>query len=549
VLNRLRSNPWVILLVLLGGFFMILLDSTIVNVAIPSIIDDLHAGLNDILWVTNGYILAYAVLLIVFSRLGDMYGQRNLFAAGMVVFVVSSAFCGIAQDVNQLIAARVFQGVGGAMLSPQTLAIMATIFPPEKRGAAFGVWGGVAGIATIIGPTLGGFLVTGWSWRWVFYVNLPIGIIALIATMVIVPDLRPGRRHGLDPIGVLLVSVGLFAIVFGMIEGEHYNWGNIWMWLTIPEVIALGVLILVAFVVWERIQKEPLVPLSLFHDRNYSVMNWVGAIVSIGMFGVMFTFAIYLQAVLQFSALEAGLVFVPTSAVSLFVAPLAGKYSDKIGGKYILMTGLTMFALGIGIIGLTATADSSWTSFLIPLIIMGFGQGCVFAPQATIALRNITPQMAGAASGVLNTTRQLGAVVGGAAVGALLQNQLTVNIHSQAVAAASSLPEAFRNQFVGGFDAFAKAGLHVGRTVDMGNQIPANVPPAVKAQLADMGRQVFDNGYVSAMNASIWLPVVVLVVGAVSCLLVKNVKATPAPAEVAEGRESDRTPNIMAEMG
>ncbi|MCL5257518.1 MAG: DHA2 family efflux MFS transporter permease subunit [Chloroflexi bacterium] len=539
MLERLRSNPWVILIVLLGGFFMILLDSTIVNVAIPSIIDDLHAGLNDILWVTNGYILAYAVLLILFSRFGDMYGQRNLFAAGMVVFIISSAFSGIAQDVSQLIIARVFQGVGGAMLSPQTLAIMTSIFPPERRGAAFGVWGGVAGVATVIGPTLGGFLVTDWSWRWVFYVNLPIGIVALIATMLIVPDLRPGRKHALDPVGVLLVSTGLLAIVFGLIEGESYNWGVIWMWLMIPDVIILGVLLLVAFILWERAQSEALVPLSLFNDHNYTVMNWVGTILSIGMFGIMFVFTIYLQAVVGFSALEAGLVMAPSSVISLFVAPFAGRYSDKIGGKYILMAGLSLFAIGIWVIGTIARADSTWTTFLVPLLIMGLGQGCVFAPQAAIALRNITPRMAGAASGVLNTTRQIGAVIGGAAMGALLQNQLATSLHSEATSYSASLPAAFRGQFVAAFDGFAKAGLHVGRTVDMGSQIPSNLPAALRDQLLALGLQVFNNGYVGAMHASLWLPVVVLIVGVASCLLVKNSSTKGRAAEASEEARRD----------
>src|SRR5450759_3194604 len=194
-MTKLRSNPWAVLLVLCMGFFMILLDTTIVNIAIPSIIDSFQASLDQILWVLNAYILVYAVLLITAGRMGDLLGQRNLFAAGMAIFVVSSAFAGQAQDSNQLIAARVIQGIGGALLTPQTMAIITSIFPPERRGAAFGVWGGVAGIAAITGPTLGGFIVSNWSWRWIFYVNLPIGILALAATFLIVPDIRPGRQH------------------------------------------------------------------------------------------------------------------------------------------------------------------------------------------------------------------------------------------------------------------------------------------------------------------------------------------------------------------
>src|SRR5438270_2720177 len=184
-----EPNPWIVLLVLCMGFFMILLDTTIVNIAIPSIIDALKASLDQILWVLNGYILVYAILLITAGRLGDIYGQRTLFAAGLALFTLASAFCGLAQDTDQLILARIIQGVGGALLTPQTLAMITTIFPPQRRGAAFGVWGAVAGVAAIAGPTLGGLIVTNWNWRWIFYVNLPIGVLALVATFLIVPDL------------------------------------------------------------------------------------------------------------------------------------------------------------------------------------------------------------------------------------------------------------------------------------------------------------------------------------------------------------------------
>src|SRR5207253_2689057 len=244
-----RRSPWIILLVLCLGFFMILLDLTIVNVAIPSIIDGLHAGLDEILWVLNAYILVYAVLLITAGRLGDLFGQRNLFAIGLAVFTLASALCGLAQNSWELVAARIVQGVGGALLTPQTLAILTSIFPPERRGAAFGIWGGVAGLATIAGPTLGGAIITYIDWRWIFFINVPVGIGALIATFAIVPDLRPGRRQGWDLVGVALATGGLFGIVFGLIEGQRYNWGQVGSyWVTIPEVIGAGVVLLVIFI-------------------------------------------------------------------------------------------------------------------------------------------------------------------------------------------------------------------------------------------------------------------------------------------------------------
>src|SRR5216684_7953253 len=230
-----RTNPWLVLVVLTTGFFMILLDTTIVNVAIPSMSTGLNTTLDQILWVLNAYILVYAVLLITAGRLGDLYGQRTLFAIGLFIFTVASALCGVSQNVTELILARIVQGIGGALLTPQTLAILTTIFPPERRGAAFGIWGGVAGLATVAGPTVGGAIITYISWRWIFFINVPIGIAALVATFVFIPDLRPGRHHGWDIVGVILATAGLFGIVFGLIEGQRYDWGQIGSYaITIP---------------------------------------------------------------------------------------------------------------------------------------------------------------------------------------------------------------------------------------------------------------------------------------------------------------------------
>src|SRR6202165_3232133 len=309
---KARTNPWLVLVVLTSGFFMILLDTTIVNVAIPAMSAGLNTTLDQILWVLNAYILVYAVLLITAGRLGDLYGQRNLFAIGLAIFTFASALCGFAHDANQLSAARVVQGVGGALLVPQTLAILTTLFPPERRGAAFGVWAGVAGLATLAGPTVGGAIVTYIDWRWIFFVNVPIGIAALVATFVIVPDLRPGRRHGWDVVGIFLATAGLFGMVFGLIEGERFNWGAIGLYVvTIPEVIGLGAVLLVLFVIWERYQAEPLVPLSLFEERNFAVANWIAASIAFGMMSLFLPIVIYLQSVRGFSALTAGLTLAP----------------------------------------------------------------------------------------------------------------------------------------------------------------------------------------------------------------------------------------------
>src|SRR5947207_8986845 len=223
--QRAAHSPWLVLVTLCLGFFMILLDTTIVNIAIPDMIDKLDASLDQILWVVNAFILVYAVLPITAGRLGDLYGPKQLFLVGLVLFTLASAACGLAHDPAQLIVARVAQGVGGALLTPQTLSVITVIFPAERRGAAFGIWGAVAGVATVAGPTLGGFIVTHWGWRWIFFVNVPIGAITLVMATVLMPNLRFNRRHRLDPLGTVLVTIGLFLVTYGLIEGQPHDWG------------------------------------------------------------------------------------------------------------------------------------------------------------------------------------------------------------------------------------------------------------------------------------------------------------------------------------
>jgi len=526
-----RTNPWLVLLVLTTGFFMIMLDTTIVNVAIPAMSAGLNTTLDQILWVLNAYILVYAVLLITAGRLGDLYGQRRLFAIGLFIFTVASALCGISQNPTELIAARIMQGVGGALLTPQTLAILTTIFPPERRGAAFGVWGGVAGLATLAGPTVGGAIITYIDWRWIFYINVPIGILALVATFLIIPDLRPGRQHGWDVVGIVLATAGLFAVVFGLIEGERYSWGSIESSpITIPEVIGAGVALVILFVIWERFQAEPLMPLSLFRDRNFAVANWIAAAISFGMLSIFLPFTIYLQSARGFSALVAGLTLAPMSLTSMFTAPFAGRMADRIGGKYILMTGIFLFTIGFGSIALVAGPDSTWVNFLVPAIVAGLGIGMTFAPMTTVAMRNVEPRVAGSASAVLNTIRQLGAVIGSAVVGAVLQNRLATTLHDQAVSQSTSLPEAFRAQFVAAFTNVSSKGFEIG-TGQSGATLPAGLPPAVAHQLATIAHDVFVSGYIDAMKQTFVLPVAFLVLTALSTVLIKR---RPRVAAVAE---------------
>src|ERR1700681_364645 len=516
-----RRNPWIVLVVLVTGFFMIMLDTTIVNVAIPAMSAGLNTTLDQILWVLNAYILVYAVLLITAGRLGDLFGQRALFAIGLFVFTVASALCGLSQNVGELIAARIIQGVGGALLTPQTLSIITSLFPPERRGAAFGLWGAVAGLATVTGPTLGGALITYIDWRWIFFINVPIGIAALIATFVIIPDLRPGRSHGLDVVGVILATAGLFAIVFSLIEGQRYSWGEFAYGVTIPEIILAGVALIVVFIIWERFQAEPLLPLSLFAERNFAVANWIAAAISFGLLGLILPITIYLQSARGFSALAAGLTLAPMSLTSMVVAPVAGRMADRIGGKYILTTGISLFTIGFGTFAFVAGPDSTWLTFVLPAIIAGAGMGMTFAPMTTVAMRNIAPRVAGAASGVLNTTRQLGAAIGSAVVAAILQNHLAVTLHDQAVSHASALPAAFRAQFIAAFSSVASNGFEIG-TGQTGAKLPPGIPPAVAGQINALAHDVFVSGYIDAMKSSLVVPVAFLAFTAVTTLLIKR---------------------------
>jgi EmrB/QacA subfamily drug resistance transporter len=548
-MTKLRGNPWAILVVVSLGFFMTLLDLTIVNIAIPNMIDKLHASLDDVLWVLNAYALVLAVLVITAGRLGDLVGTRTMFAYGIAVFTAASAACGFAPGPGWLIAFRAVQGLGAAMLMPQTLAIVTMTFPPERRGAAFGVWGAVAGLATIAGPTLGGLLVTAFDWRWIFFVNLPIGIAVLAATFVIIPDLKPGRRHQLDFPGVALAGAALLAICYGLVEGQRYDWGTITGFISIPLIIAVGVVLLFAFFLEEKLRQsgEPLIPFALFRNRNFTLMNWVSFTLSIGMLGIFLPLTIYLQSALGFSALKAGLTLAPASLVMIILAPFLGRATDKIGGKYILVSGLSLFAIGMGWVVLIATPASTWQDFLAPLIVAGAGMGGTFAPLTTVAMRQVDPRVAGAASGMLNTARQVGSVIGTATVGALLENRLVASLTSQATIRSVGLPAQLRGQFISGFHEAAASGVLTGSPASSGLSGSRNVPPSLAAELQRLAAEVFSHGYVLAMRWTMVLPIAVVVLAAISCLAIKQERG--AGRATAQGAEAGQMAGAISLPG
>ncbi|MFL6077779.1 MAG: MFS transporter [Mycobacteriales bacterium] len=533
-----QANPWAVLITLCLGFFMVLLDTTIVNIGIPSIIDKLHASLSSILWVLNAYILVIAVLLITAGRLGDLWGPRTLYVAGLTIFTIASALCGLAQSPGQLVGARVIQGLGAAALMPQTLTMLTYVFPPERRGTAFGIWGAVAGLAAVCGPTLGGLLVTYASWRWIFYVNVPVGIVTIAMALTLIPDLRPGRRHSFDLLGVVLASTALFCFTYALIEGQHYEWGTVWRFVSIPVLFIAAAVLFMAFLLWQRrLQSgEPLIPFALFKDRNYALMCGVSTVVAFGMLGLFLTFTIYLQSVHRMSALAAGLTLVPMSLTSVFVAPVAGRLSDRFGGKYILFGGLLVFAAGLGVMVQMADVNTSRWALMPPLVLAGLGMGCTFAPMSTVAMRDVKPQLAGAASGVLNTVRQLGMVIGSSMVGALLQNRLAHTLTDEARNRSGQLQPPVRDKFVSGFGAAAKHGLEVGAgQTGYRPKLPPGTPPSLATMIKNLAAQVFEHGYVRAMHITLTLPVTVLALGALLCLAIRRESPTrpkkEAPAE------------------
>jgi EmrB/QacA subfamily drug resistance transporter len=521
--TRWRGNPWAILITLSIGFFMTLVDLTIVNIAIPSMVDKLHASLSQVLWIVNAYTLALAVLLITAGRLGDLRGKKTLFIAGLVVFTLASLACGLAQDPAQLIAFRAIQGVGAAMLLPQTLSLIVDTFPAEKRGTALGIWGAIAGVSGIAGPTLGGLLVTSFSWRWIFFVNIPLGILAIAMAVLILPTAQRSVQHRLDITGVLIASASLLAMSFALIDGEQYAW-NTWIWAT----IGASVVLMAIFLVYQRGQQhnEPLVPFVLFRDRNFSIMNFVGIAVSFGIVGLLLPMTIYLQSVLGFSALKAGLILLPLALGTIVMAGPAGAISGRIGGKYILMGGMLAFAGGILWLMAIAAVGRSWVALAPPLFLTGMGAGCTFAPMATEVMRNVPLRLSGAASGVNNALRQVGSVLAAAVIGAVLQIKIASALKDQVHQRAGAIPAAYRGTFVQGYAQAGKNGLQVGAGQTGTTQhLPANVPPGIVHQIQNIAAQVFTHGYVQAMKPTMAVPAAVMLLGALSCLAVKKLRA------------------------
>jgi EmrB/QacA subfamily drug resistance transporter len=416
-------NPWNALWAMMVGFFMILVDATIVAVANPTIMAKLGASYDAVIWVTSAYLLAYAVPLLLAGRLGDRYGPKNLYLLGLAVFTAASLWCGLADSINMLIAARVVQGIGAALLTPQTLSTITKIFPADRRGVAMSVWGATAGVATLVGPLAGGVLMDRLGWQWIFFVNVPIGIIGLGLAVWLVPVL-PTQKHRFDLIGVLLSGAGMFLIVFGLQEGQSHHWAA-WIWGT----IAGGVALMVAFVYWQSVNKnEPLIPLSIFRDRDFSLSNVGIAVIGFAVTAMILPIMFYAQAVCGLSPTRSALLTAPMAVASGVLAPVVGKIIDRAHPRPIVGFGFSMVAIALTWLSIEMTPTTPIWRLVLPLAAMGVGMAFIWAPLAATATRNLPPQLAGAGSGVYNATRQVGSVLGSAGMAAFMTSRLSAEM-------------------------------------------------------------------------------------------------------------------------
>ena len=501
-------------MVLCTAVFMLLLDTTIVNIAQVKIKEGLNADLSQIQWVLDSYILTYAVLLLSFGRLGDVFGRKKLFVYGMALFTAASGLCGASawlgdqigvSGANALIAARVLQGIGGAFMMPQSLSILSTVFPPEKRGAAMGIWSSVVGVGAVLGPVIGGLIVTNYAWQWVFLINIPIGIAAVVATIIIVPESTdPLASKRIDWNGVALSGFGIFALVYALIEGGKRGWTSP---LILGLFVAAGVL-LVGFIWWERRAADPMMKLELFKIRNFWVSNVITLLTAFGMFGIFFPMTIFLQQVLGFSAIRAGLTTIPMSIAMMVIAPVTGRLSDRVGARWFLVSGLGLMTAGIVFIIARTDLQTSWQRLLLPMGVAGAGMGMTFAPMTAAAMRDVPPRIAGSASGIFNTMRNIGQVIGIAVLGTVLSSRTETHITNRL--SSTPLDPATREQVI----TFSKTT----RFDQIASVVPAN-------QFAQVFNQV-QLAFVDALHNTFLIGAVACAIGVAAAFMIANPQRT-----------------------
>jgi EmrB/QacA subfamily drug resistance transporter len=504
--NRIRLNEgnrrWWTLAAMCFALFMIMLDNTVVNVALPSIQDDLGASLSGLEWTINAYTLTFAVLLVTGGRLGDILGRRRMFLFGVVVFALSSAAIGLSPGQGWLVGGRAIQGIGAAFMMPATLSIITVTFPAEERGKAIGTWAGVSALALAIGPVIGGALAEYVSWRAIFFLNLPVAVGAIVVTLFATQESRDeSHSHSIDLPGIASLSIGLSALVLALVEGNSWGWGS-------PGVLGLlaaAVIGLVSFALIEPRVREPMVEFSLFSSKTFLGANAVAGIVSFALFAMFFFTALYMQNLLGYSPVEAGVRFLPSTLMVVLVAPIAGRLSDRIGPRPLIVGGLTLTAFALFL--MTRIDVGTGYELLLPaFVLMGIGVALVMSPMSTAAMNSVDPQKAGVGSGILSMNRMVGATFGVAAIGALFQhlasNELADGLAGTGVTAAQR-DEIVHNLGAGG---------------------GAELPPRVAS--------VAQDAFIHAFSSGMWLSTAVAALGAVLAffLIAPKVATRPDPA-------------------
>src|SRR6266568_1121856 len=397
-----------------AALFMASLDNLVVTTALPSIRDHLHASLAGLQWTVNAYTLTFAVLLLTGATLGERYGRRRMFVAGLGLFTLGSAAAALAPSIGMLVAARAVQGVGAAVLIPLTLTLLSAAVAPERRGLALGAWGAIGGLAIAVGPLVGGAVVEGASWQWIFWLNVPIGLAVMpFAWTRLTESYGPATR--LDLPGLVLASLGLFGVVLGVVRGNDHGWTS----LTVLPPIVIGVLLVAGFAAWELRAPEPMLSLQLFRSRGFTMANVASLLMFFGLFGSVFLLAQFLQTVQHYSPLQAGLRTLPWTAMPVLVAPIAGSLSDRIGGRPLLTAGLVLQAAGLGWLAAASSPTVAYATLVPAFVISGIGMSLFFAPVANVVLGSVRREEEGIASGANNAIRELGGVFGIAVLGAV----------------------------------------------------------------------------------------------------------------------------------
>jgi EmrB/QacA subfamily drug resistance transporter len=478
------ERKWWTLIAVSVAIFMLLLDITVVNVALPDIQRSLHSSFSDLQWVVNAYSLTLAAFLLTAGALADLLGRRRVFVTGLVVFTISSAVCGLAGTPLALNLARAVQGVGGAMMFATSLALIATAFQGKERGIAFGVFGGVIGAAVAVGPVVGGVITSGIGWEWIFFINVPIGVGAVFLTLRQVAESRDPDARGVDWMGFVTFSASLFLLVFALIQGNEKGWGS----AEILSYLIGSAVLIVLFVIVERRQARPMLDLTLFRRRAFAGASLVAFCISASMFSMFLYLTLYIQDVLGYSPLHAGLRFLPITLLSFIVAPISGRLSVRVPVRLLLGTG--MLLVGAGLIAMTAVgASSGWTTLVPGFLLAGAGVGMVNPPLASTAIGVVHYSRSGMASGINNTFRQVGIATGIAGLGAVFQHDVTRNTTS---ALASTRA---------GHEVLAAAHGRLGSALVSGDvaSVARSLPPAARTALSHAYRLGFTEALTSIL--------------------------------------------------